>query len=315
MEALQTTTAKEQLIQKLQDRSLKLSYSSLKNFTSPVNFINNKLKPKQKNDSMIFGSLCDCLLLTPEDFDRQFRICDSVPSTDNQKGFTSELIELGKTQNLTPEVIQSAFSHNYSRGDAMKTFESLQDYIEGSIQGKEMITSDLYSEALELTEKLLQNDDVSSLFSQVESVQQHIEWNHKGWTFTGLLDMYLEDHIVDLKFSRDSNPEKFERDILNLDYFLQAAMYCHALKTLGISEEPRFSFLVYDKTGNFSFITLDVSYLIYGQKKFEFLLQELDRCIEENAFEMSYNFFKRVHVAYKPKWVKGFQLNGEEDED
>ena len=314
METLQTTTAKEQLIQKLQDRSLKLSYSALKNFTSPLNFINYKLKGKTRNDSMIFGSLCDCLLLTPEDFDKEFKVCDSVPSTDNQKGFSAELIELGKTQNLTPDVIQAAFYRNYSRGDAMKTFEGLQDYIEGSIQGKTMITSDVYSEALELTEKLLQNEEITTLFSQVESVQERLEWNHNGWTLTGFMDMYLEDHIVDLKFSRDANPEKFERDIYNFDYFLQAAMYCHALKVLGISENPRFSFLVYDKTGNFSFITLDISFIMYGQKKFEFLLQELDRCVEEGAFEMSYNFFKRVHVAYKPKWVKGYVLNAEDEE-
>lgn len=308
------TTAKDELISKLVNKSLKLSYSSLKNFTSPKNFIDYKLKGKIKNDSMIFGSLCDCLLLTPDRFEKNFKICDSVPTTDNQKGFAADLIEIGSHTKLNESIIQAAFERHYSRGDAMKTFEGLKDYIEGSIEGKEMITSSVYNEAKELTDNLLQNEDVMSLFSQVEEVQKYIEFDFNGWTLTGFLDTYLEDHIVDLKFTKDANPEKFERDIMNLDYFLQAAVYCLGLKTLGISENPRFSFLVFDKTGNFSFITLDVSYLIYGQRKLEFLIQELERCICEGAFDMSYNFFKRVHVAYKPKWAKGFQLNGEDEE-
>ena len=43
---------------------------------------------------------------------------------------------------------------------------------------------------------------------------------------------YKNDLPIDLKFSKDSNPEKFERDIANFDYFLQAAIFLITLNSV-----------------------------------------------------------------------------------
>ena len=306
---IQPNNPKDELIEKICKRNLRLSYSTLKNFTSPVNLIRYKLKPYKKNPSMIFGLLCDVLILTPENFNKDFAIIDKVPESDNQVGLSNALIEISKEGiELTPEIIQVQFDMFYKRGDCMKTFGIIEDYVRNKSLGKELITQSTYDEAREVCDNLLENEDIQILFSQIIEVQKKVKWGDNGWEFLGFYDMYLEDHIIDLKFSKDANPEKFERDIANFDYFLQAAMYCIAARKMGLSENPKYSFIVYDKSFNYSIIELDYSYLAYGERKYNYLLQELDRCIDENAFNESYGFFKRSYKAYKPKWAKGYAL-------
>lgn len=308
---IQPTTEREDLIYRLNKKSLRLSYSTLKQFTSPINLINYKLKPFHPSPSMIFGSLCDVLLLTPEKFHSEFKVIESIPITDNQMGFSSALIDILKTNDLdelSEDVIKIQFDNYYKRGDCLKTYEGLKEYIYAKSKGLTLITQEVLDEANEVCDNLMANDDIQILFGKIIETQKKVAWDELGWGFVGFLDMYLQDHIIDLKFSKDANPEKFERDIANYDYFLQAAMYCRALKKLGISENPRYSFIVYDKSFNFSIIELDYSYINYGDRKFRYLIQELDRCIEEGSFDMSYGFFKRSYKAYKPKWAKGFEL-------
>ncbi len=311
---------RERLIEGLNSKSVRLSYSTLKHFNSPINLINYKLKEFKPNDSITFGSVCDCLLLTPDDFDNKFKVINSVPSTDNQIGFADALIQLSKYNGydnimieLSNEIIENEFKKFYKRGDALKTFDSLKEYIEGSVKGKTLITPEMKAEADDVCNNLLDQDDVQILFSQITEVQKKVEWKENGWDFIGYLDILMPGRIVDLKFSKDANPERFERDIANLDYFLQAAMYCHAVKELGIEEHPSYSFLVFDKSKNYSIIDLDYSYIAYGMKKYKYLIQQLDRCISENAWEDSFNFFKRIYTVYKPKWIKGFELSNDED--
>lgn len=315
MEHIIPSNPKDELISKLYNKSLRLSYSTLKNFTSPINFINYKLKPFSKSPSMIFGSLCDVLLLTPDDFDKHFKIMGSVPTSDNQVALSNALISIAKGgTELTQEIINIEFSKCYKTGSAEKTYPLIKDYVEASILGLDLITQSTYDEAKEICDNLMMNHDIQILFEQIQDVQYKVEWTYKGWDFIGYLDMLLPDHIIDLKFSKDANPEKFERDIANFDYYLQAAMYCKALREMGVCDDPKYSFIVYDKSFNYSIIELDWTYLKYGERKYDFLLQELDRCIAEGAFDESYGFFKRSYKVFKPKWAKAFLLDDDEDE-
>jgi len=300
---------KSELIEKLKNKSMSLSYSSLKNFTTPINFLEYKLKPYKPNPSMIFGSLCDCLILTPERFDKEFKIIKSIPTSDNQVSFADALINIAKGGvPLSDSVIEAEFGNHYKRGKALDVYAVLKDYVEGNVNGVTLITEDIYNEAKAVSDNLLVQPDIELIFNQISDVQKKVEWEYKGWKLKGFYDILTQDRIIDLKFSKDSNPDKFERDIANFDYFLQAGMYCYAAEKLGILDNPKYSFIVYDKSMNYSVIDLDVSYILYGIKKYKFLIQELDRCIEENSFHQSFNFFRRVYKSYKPKWVKGFEL-------
>ena len=309
MEEIKPNNPKDELISKLCSKSLRLSYSTLKNFTSPINLVNYKLKKFTQSPSMLFGTLCDVLLLTPDKFHTEFKVIDKIPTSDLQISFAESLIELIKNNvELTEEIIDAQYGQYYKTGKSEKTYILLKDYINAKSQGLTLITQDILDEANLICENLMLNPDIEYLFSQMKESQMEVRWNDKGWDFIGYLDMYLENHIIDLKFSKDSNPEKFERDIANYDYFLQGAMYCKALREMGVCENPKYSFIVYDKSFNFSIIELDYSYIAYGERKYNYLLQELDRCIDNGSFEESYGFFKRSYKAYKPKWAKGFEL-------
>lgn len=308
------TTAKDELIAKLVKKEVSLSYSSLKNFTTPLNFIEHKLKRKQPTPAMVFGSLCDCLILTPDKFDNEFVMLNSIPTSENQISFANALIDLGKNEPLTQDVIENEFPKHYKRGNALDVFELIKDYVRGTISGKRMITKEIYDDAKAISDNLISQPEIVEIFAQINEVQKKVAWEYNGWKNIGYYDILLEDHIIDLKFSKDANPDKFERDILNLDYFLQAGMYFHAARELGISDAPNYSFIVYDKSFNWSIIELDYSYIAYGIRKYQYLVEQLERCVAEGRLDESYGFFKNVYRVYKPKWVKGFVSMDDDDE-
>lgn len=301
---------REELIEKFKNKTQRLSYSTLKNFTSPVNLINYKLKRFTQNPSMLFGSLCDMLLLTPQNFDSEYKIIDKIPESELQISFSNDLIDLTKKgEELTENIIKETFDKYYKRGDSNKTYLLLKEFIDAKSNNLQLITNDIYSEAKLVCENLLTNKDISNLFTQIIDVQKEVVWYDNDWKFIGFLDMLLDNHIIDLKFSKDSNPEKFERDIANYDYFLQAAMYCKAVKKMGLCDNPKYSFIVYDKSFNYSVIELEYSYIKYGERKYDYLLSELDRCVKEDSFDKSYGFFKKSYSVSKPKWAKGFSTD------
>ena len=300
----------KKLIDKLIEKKLRLSYSSLKNFTSPINFLRYKTKVFTKSKDMLFGSICDCFLFTPEDFDNDFLVLKSIPSSDNQVLLSNKLIEIGLEQKLTTKIIEEEWSKVYKSGSALKTYDALKPYIQGILSKKDIVTQDMVDEAKAIIDNLKKQKDVIELLEQMTEVQKKVEWTDNGWDFIGYLDTFSEHEqlIVDGKYTRDANPEKFMRDAFNLDYFMQGGMYCYALKKAGICDRPRFKWLIYDKTFNYAIIEMDYSYIMYGIRKYKYLLENMDTMVKYKQFYRSYGFFKKEFLAVKPNYAKGFEL-------
>lgn len=292
------------LIGSIFDNEITLSYSSLKQFyNTPQSFVKYKLKKFEKTPSMIFGSLLDCLILTPENFDKQFCILDSVPKTDNQLGFVKDYLD-GKS-------IEDAFNKNYKRGDAQKTFESLSEYIDALKLGKDIISSSDKEKAEQIKESVLKNPTAQSFLEQAVTVQEKLEWEHKGFKCQGFLDVRGENFIMDLKYKgQSSDVNEFQWDFKKLHYDLQAGMYCKAATLLGFCENPKYYIMVYDAQGEVSVIEIEQSYIAYGQHKYEYILQEFKRCTSENLWNLSHDFYaqnKGVYSLIKPNYasIKG----------
>jgi len=288
------------LIGRLQRKEETLSYSSLKEFgKSPRNFINYKLAPrKPQTESQIFGSLCDCFLTTPDKFEELFSMVTNFPTTDNQKGFCNSMIN-GATK-------EDAFKLNYSRGDADTVYNQLESYIEAIKGGKMVCTKEQKEQAEKIVENLKKSELVMQYIDSCDKFQNKKEWEYKGWKFKGFTDAEGLRLIIDFKYSKDADPDKFERDIINYDYFMQMGMYAKTDESL-----PECYFIVYDKSMNFSVIKLDWSLLSYGIRKYEYLVAKLNQCISENRFNESYNFFDvQQRTVFKPKWIKGFETDG-----
>lgn len=287
------------LMRRLQNKEETLSYSSLKAFSkSPRNFIQYKLKPRSaQTESQIFGSLCDCFLTTPEKFEEMFVIIHSVPTSENQVGFCKDMIA-----GLSKE---DAYANNYKTGGVDKVFAACGDYVEAVKSGKLVCTQKMHDEAFKIVENLKKSELVMQYIDSCNSFQNKREWTYKGWKFKGFTDAEGTRLIIDFKFSKDSDPDKFERDITNFDYFMQMGMYAESDESL-----PECYFIVYDKSLNFSVIKLDYSFLSYGVRKYKYLVAKLDQCIKENRWSESYNFWDvQQKTVYKPKWIKGFETD------
>lgn len=293
-----------ELLGRLQKKEVTLSYSSLKEFgKSPMNFIRYKLKEeREQTDSQIFGSLCDCLITEPDKFENKFIINDVCPTTDNQRGFCEDMIK-----GLSAE---DAFKSNYSRGNAKDLEEQFMSYINAKKSGKTVITQELYDEAKDITDNLLKSELITQYINSCSGFQNKLEWNYEGWNFIGFTDASSDKLIIDLKYTKDADPDKFERDIMNYEYYLQMAMYAQSLEGV-----PECYFIAYDKSKNFSLIKVDYSLLSYGIRKYQYLVSKLNQCIKENRFDESYNFFDvQLRTVYKPKWVKGFETDKFDEE-
>ena len=287
------------LIGRLQKKEEVLSYSSLKEFgKSPRNFIKYKLKPKTpQTESQILGSLCDCFLTTPDKFEQMFVIVDNFPTTENQKGFCNDVIN-GKE-------IEEAFKNNYSRGKAEDVYSGLKSYCDAIISKKMVCSTKQKEEAEIIINNLKKSELIMTYIDSCDKFQNKKEWTYNGWKFKGFTDAEGTRLIIDFKFTKDADPDKFEREIFNYDYFLQMGMYADSDEGL-----PECYFIVYDRTLNFSIIKLDYSLIHYGIRKYHYLVEKLNQCIKENRFTESYNFFDvQLRTVYKPKWIKGFETD------
>ncbi|WZE63556.1 exonuclease VIII [Maribacter phage Panino] len=306
-------TKREGIIEKFRNKTIRLSQSTLKKFDSPINLIDYKMKGFKPNAGMIFGSLCDVLLTEPKNLWVKYALIDKIPESELQLKLVDLLVpKLREDGFLEDDFIEEAYDSIYSRKGWEKTYSSIKDYVEAMALRKDVITQVLLDEAIEVTERFKEHPMIASMLEKVTDSQVEMKWKDKGWDFIAFLDYLVgEDNIIDLKYTKDANPEKFTRDVYNLKYYFQGAAYCRGAQLSGLCDNPSFTLIAYDKSGNFSIVKLDYSYIAYGTRELDYLLENLDRCVEEDAWDKSYDFFKPVYTAYKPKWAKGFELEKE----
>lgn len=299
------------MVERLISREKTLSYSSLKNLDSPRNFMRYLLEPrKPQTDSQKLGSLIDVLILTPQDFDKKYVILESAPTTDLQVAFCNGVLSKLRNGGSYNEddvikIMNDIFKDFYKKGSA-ESLNYLASYVLAIHSKKDVVTKDLHEKAKLISENLLNQPEIIAELEIIEETQKLIEFEYKGWKFKSFLDTYSPTLFHDLKFATDCSPEKFEYDVRKFNYDIQFGLYDLGLEILGLSQLPEFKFIVYDANLNYSIIDVDRSYIQYGRKKVEFLVNCLDKMVNEGAFEKSYNFFKSKTRFYKPNWAPGF---------
>lgn len=315
-EQTETQNRIEKLINRLENKEESLSYSSIKNLDSPINFINYKIKDwKPRTESQILGSACDLLLLTPELFDKEMAVLGNIPTTDKQIDFCETLIKKIKDSETKIEITDdfyeeeifiNAFSEHYQRGKPVSV-SHLTDYVKVKLSGKEIISKGLKIKADKICDNLKNQKDFMDALNKTTERQKRLDFEFLGWKFKSFLDTYSPGLFQDLKFASDCTPDKFEYDLRKFSYDVQFGTYSLGLEILG-EPTPEFEFLVYDAKGNYSILPVDYAYIKYAQRKVEFLVRCLDKMIEEKSYFSSYNFFNPHLTIYKPKWIKGFDF-------
>lgn len=300
---------KYELIGKLMRRELRLSYSKMKHLSSPINFIEAILNPKERNTGMTLGTIVDCLLLTEHKFDEQFTIVKVAPTTDKQDEFVKLVLDKMKLEPFSDDVFEEKFKEAISEGFGRVKTEGLEKYIIALIQGKEVISQDDYEKAKRIVDNLKESDEVCDELMLVEDFQKKLEFNYKGWNFLCFLDTFFPEGFHDLKFASDCHPEKFEKDIVKFGYDIQLGIYSIGFEVLYGNFNPIVKHIVFDAIGNYTVLNIDSAYINYCKRKVDFLIHCLEKMISEKAFNKSYNFFRSQNTIYKPKWAPGFDLS------
>lgn len=298
--AEQEPTPREILIEKIKKKQLRLSFSSIKSFTSPKEFLEYKLKKFKASPDMIFGSLCHVLILQPHLFDEKFVVVSKGPSTDNQITFATDY--------LSGMPIEEAYSNNYKTGNHTKIYEELKDYFAAVQSGKEIITNDVYDKAKKLTDYLIDTPLFLKYLDVLSDVEVEVKWTVNGWSFLGYIDGQITGLKFDLKYTKNANPDAFERDIIKMKYYMQAGMYDDATP----EAIDKYVIIAFDAKGNFCDIVIDRSFIEYGKREYKYLLAMLEKCAAEDRWDESYNFFDHSQrTLFKPKYLKGFATDAD----
>ena len=297
----------QDLISSLQNQSIELSYSWAKEMLkSPAHFLAYKLKEyTPPKESMIFGSMVDCLITEPKNFDKNFVVISKTPSAGNQTIFANAVIQ-GST-------IEDAFNLAYKRGKAEEIYEELKEYIEDVKSNKTTTTLEKFNEAKEISEKLKNNESVIVFLEQAKTFQEKSILNYEGWKikrFTDIKTIVGNSNITaDLKLMSQLNPEFISNEVFKMNYDLQGAIYT-------IDNNDLFVNICYDRKGNIIISEYDESTLSYGKDKLDYILRCIDECCANPyLFSQSYNFHdtfnERLGIKtkriYKPAYAKSYR--------
>lgn len=242
-----------------------LSYSSLSAFKgSPKEFIDYKLKQRVTTDAMIYGSMVHCLVLQPELFETRYLAIDD-----------SEIcLSIGRANPRATKVYKEWYDQQLQQaGD--RTLVDTDDYKNAQIVAWNVKTNRASRKVLGLC----------------PDREKPIEWDFQNFHFKGFMDGCGSKAIFDLKTCPDADRNKFQRDIINNSYYLQAAMYLYG-SGAGVQE---YYIIAADKVGGISVHLLDVHLLEYGMKEYEYLLERFNECILSDRFDESHDFWSKRH--------------------
>lgn len=266
----------DSLISKLMNHESWLSFSSLNSFReSPKDFIDYKFKEKKTTDAMLFGSMVHCLVLEPDDFENRYAVLDDQDIC----------VQIG---GLKPR--------------STNKYKEWKEVFLAEIGKREPITQENYQYAKIIAGNVLHNRASRKIFAQLNKREHPIEWEYKNFKFKGFIDGMSDVIVLDFKTCASAKPKKFQRDIVEKGYYLQAAMYL-----TGIGIMLPYYIIAADKKGGVSVHKLHNHLIEHGLKEYEMLLDQFNACILTDGFDQSYDFFSERHdgifIADKPAYL------------
>lgn len=191
------------LNKKIEDRTGKsyLSYSAVKYALQDMRLFELYMQGKlnKKTDALTFGSMYDCMLFTPNDFDKRFYVLDDA----------EVCAEIG--------------------GKMPRSTKKYKDWLqEAQKPGLEQVTQDEVQQAIDMINRL-DESGVRELYLtgqyQAEFNQEvETEWNGNVMC-KGFLDCLGEGYISDSKTTM--NAIGFRYDVRKYHYDIQAYLYTH----------------------------------------------------------------------------------------
>lgn len=274
------------LIERIENKEMKLSYSSIREFAkSPRHFIKHKLRKFEQTEAMKQGSLLDCLVTTPDAFEKDYVVSDASKPT----GLGGALCDLLLGGTPIETAIREA---GYKKAPTSKSLDACLSFVEfqQSNEGKIIVSQDDYDFAEAKKDALYKNYASKWVLDQVTHTQFKCEWNAHGYDWHGYGDMKGEGIMCDLKSMTQSvEPLKVKRHIRDMKYDWQAAMY------LG-SQTGNHSYYIMaiDNGLNICVIELSSDVIRYANERIRECMKSFKKCVLKTAWGASYDF----HTPY-----------------
>lgn len=259
----------EQIIKQYNEGTLKLSYSSIKQFMrSPKDFIDYKIGVKETTDSMAFGTMLHCLILQPHLFEEKY-------TTD-----TDICAEIG--------------------GAKPRATSKYKEWVSG--QKKIIVAADDLELAKKMAEAVRTNRAVFPLLERLKEFESSIEFTYKGFIIRGFTDASGDDIIIDVKMTKDAEFKAFQREIVNLGYWMQAGIY-----DLHANREKQYYLIAVDKRLSVSVHLMEEEYLDFAGRKLDSTLEDFENCVMTNSFNSSLEYRAQmdsgIYIASKPPYL------------
>lgn len=253
-----------------------LSYSSLSCFKhSPRKFMDYKMGIKEETDSMLYGSMLHCLVLEPDDFCNRYHTIDDRDVC-NQIG-----------------------------GAKPRATKAYKEWYQVAIQEageKQLVETNDYISAKIAAENIRSNRASAKILSMAIERERPIEWEFKNFKFKGFIDGNGEKAIFDLKTCPDASPQKFQREIVNRGYYIQAAMYL-----CGLGQAKDCYIIAVDRSNGVSVHKLENKLIELGATQYNEILDKFNHCILTDAFDQSHDFWSDrwdgIFMAEKPGYL------------
>ncbi len=266
-----------------------LSYSSLKEFAkSPEHFIKYISERKAPTPAMIFGSLLDSLILTPDTWGDTFVVKPEKP----------------------PYLKDLEAEHGKIKGREMYEANKVaeKDWIAAN-QGKTFIDAEDLEKAKKIAEKVFNHPPAMEILNQLTQTQETIYFVDPITKLKVVckLDGRGENLIMDLKSTTSADPDDFIKSCLNFDYDLQAGVYCEGVAKKEFNFPPYY-FLAVETSAPYGISICRASdeFIERGKLRLRSLLDNFKYCLDNKLFHQSYEFRSKFgpHILELPKWAK-----------
>jgi hypothetical protein len=215
-------------------------------------------KPFVPSEAMRQGSLVDCLITCPDEFDEKYVLAP----IDAPKRPTSTQLNAKKPSEATIEAIQ--FWQDF---DAM-------------IGAREVISSDWFINAVQITETLAKDSVIGPILAMERQSQVPHFWIDPDH---GLQMKYKPDlepadgSLLDLKKGATAKPSLFERQAYSLGYDIQIDHYSSGFVDLHDKSPTRCGFVVYEwrYPHDCALVIVDDAYLGLGRERRQSAIEKM----------------------------------------
>lgn len=261
----------KELISKIEDGSMTLSFSALKAFSnSPKDFIAYKLRTYEPSDAMVLGDVLHTIVLQPEMFDVKFFLLNDSEVCANIGG-------------LKPR--------------ATKEYKQWKEIELTKNTGKVLVDNETYQSAFSMRNSLFENHVSQRYLNKIIAKEHEVNWTFMDRQFKGFIDggNFAQDStiIIDLKKVVSAHPKKVERVIVDEMYYLQLAMYRMAIKqSHDIDLELSKCYIIsVDANCHVSVNKIHADLLKYGEEKLVHLIKKFNECTFKNKWHEDYEFW------------------------